>query len=44
MEKLARATGVVRRTQGYASGIGWGPKTRSNNDLRKGCGTSSPNP
>jgi hypothetical protein len=30
--------------QGYASGIGWGPKTRSNNDLRKGCGTRSPNP
>lgn len=30
--------------QGYASGIGWGPTTRSNNDLRKGCGTTSPNP
>ncbi len=30
--------------QGYASGIGWGPKTRSDNDLRKGCGTRSPNP
>jgi hypothetical protein len=30
--------------QGYASGIGWGPKPRSNNDLRKGCGTRSPNP
>ncbi|MER5386303.1 hypothetical protein ABT040_39735 [Streptomyces sp. NPDC002688] len=30
--------------QGYASGIGWGPKTRSDNELRKGCGTRSPNP
>ncbi|MFF7982011.1 hypothetical protein ACFZDK_23260 [Streptomyces sp. NPDC007901] len=30
--------------QGYVSGIGWGPKTRSNNDLRKGCGTRFPNP
>lgn len=30
--------------QGYASGIGWGPKTRSDNDLRKGCGTRAPNP
>ncbi|MBB5122084.1 hypothetical protein AF335_08580 [Streptomyces eurocidicus] len=30
--------------QGYASGIGWGPTTRSNNDLRKGCGTRAPNP
>ncbi|MFI1800569.1 hypothetical protein ACH427_24880 [Streptomyces sp. NPDC020379] len=30
--------------QGYASGIGWGPKTRSNNDLREGCGTRAPNP
>ncbi|MGW3913032.1 hypothetical protein ACWEBX_16135 [Streptomyces sp. NPDC005070] len=30
--------------QGDASGIGWGPKTRSDNELRKGCGTSSPNP
>ena len=30
--------------QRYASGIGWGPKTRSDNDLRKGCGTRSPNP
>ncbi|MGW2814073.1 hypothetical protein [Streptomyces sp. NPDC001415] len=29
--------------QGYASGIGWGPKTRSDNDLRKGCGTRAPN-
>lgn len=30
--------------KGYASGIGTGPTTRSNNDLRKGCGTRSPNP
>ncbi|MCX4781510.1 hypothetical protein [Streptomyces sp. NBC_01264] len=28
--------------QGYASGIGWGPKTRSDNQLRKNCGTSAP--
>ena len=30
--------------QDYASGIGWGPKTRSDNELRKRCGTRSPNP
>ncbi|MFE7774478.1 hypothetical protein ACFU5O_11340 [Streptomyces sp. NPDC057445] len=28
--------------KGYASGIGWGPTTRSDNELRKGCGTRQP--
>ncbi|MFH0520963.1 hypothetical protein ACHBTE_27765 [Streptomyces sp. M41] len=28
--------------KGYASGIGWGPTTRSDNELRKGCGTREP--
>lgn len=28
--------------QGYASGIGWGPKTRADNQLRKNCGTNAP--
>ncbi|MFJ4013876.1 hypothetical protein [Streptomyces sp. NPDC090026] len=28
--------------KGYASGIGWGPTTRSDNELRKSCGTNAP--
>lgn len=28
--------------KGYASGIGWGPTTRADNELRKGCGTREP--
>ncbi|WP_329127246.1 hypothetical protein [Streptomyces sp. NBC_01465] len=28
--------------QSYASGIGWAPTTRSDNELRHGCGTSEP--
>jgi hypothetical protein len=28
--------------KGYASGIGWGPTTRADNELRKGCGTNAP--